>query len=231
MDQLSAATNRRPIDQSTPAAAALFADCFGCSRVVLCCGDLVLSAAAAATYCVYAVSADVVVFVASIQHSHTLEVAFIAGAVVMASGVASLSLARRYALPIHLPPLYKQCLRRVRADDNVKRMIGRRLAVGPQAASHTLVPSSPAQLSSAAFVPGFRVVNCLSPGPRWHRVPSATYWYDTQHTPTARSLARRLSGLPRSCRRCVVLSGAGRGTGARVELSSWSVCRESAAVA
>ena len=167
----------------------------------LCVSDVVVCAAGACTYCVYVLSADVVIFMSSIQHRDTLEGAFVAGVVVMASGVLFLSLARRYALPIHLPPLYRACLRRLRKDDNVRRLIGDRLFVGPQsaAAAQPLVLSSaalsspsaslvsstqpaPASASSASpSVSGFRIVNCLPPGPRWHRAPGVTDWYTPTH--------------------------------------------------
>ena len=151
--------------------------------VVLLCSDVVLSVAAAATYSVYALSADLIVFMSSIEHRHTLEAAFLSGAAVAASGVLFLSIARRYALQVHLPPLYKQCLRRVRNDDTVKQLIGHRLLVGSQSPpaaqfskSDTLVPSAPAASSSTVSASGFRVVNCLPPGPRWRRVTGVTYW-------------------------------------------------------
>ena len=166
---------------------------------VLCCAvsvDLVLSAAAACTYCVYALSADVIVFMASIEHRDTLEAAFIGGGVVLGSAVAFLSIARRVALRIHLAPLYRQCLRRVRNDENVKRLIGHRLLAGPYPAAATVAtaakptspaaslssadPTPPATLSAAAS--GFRLVNCLPPGPRWRREPGVTNWYESNAT-------------------------------------------------
>ena len=164
---------------------------------VLLCSDVVLSVAAAATYSVYAASAELVVFMSSIQHRDTLEAAFLSGAAVVASGLLSFGLARRVALRIHLPPLYKQCLRRLRSDDSVRRLIGHTLRMGPQAAAAPHVPASSSILSTAsssgqsssaasslrsdlsatsAVVPGFRIINCLPPGPRWHRLPGVTYW-------------------------------------------------------
>lgn len=184
-----------------------------------------LAVAAACTYSVYAASAEVVLFMVSIEHRDTLEAAFISGAVVVASGVVAFSIARRAALRIHLPPLYRQCLRRLRSDEQVKQLIGRRVMAGPQAAraaaaaappsqpasSNAAVaslpsppssaPSDSAPLSSSVSVSGFRVINCLPPGPRWRRVPGVAYWY---HRPHSLLRCAKQHCATRACVSCLV---------------------------
>ena len=153
---------------------------------------LILGLAGCASYAAFSVSVDLVVFLSSIRHAETLEVAYIAGAVVLASTLGFFSLARRF-LPSPLAPLYRLALRRVKKHPHVQDALGYHLRFGPTSSSPSSsavpfaasssslsTPSSSSSSSSSAassvLPSGFRLVTRLPAGPRWSAEPGVVYW-------------------------------------------------------
>ena len=161
---------------------------------------LLLGLAGCASYLVFSVSAELMVFLDSIHHVHSLEYAYVSGAVVLACALGFFSAARR-SLPVRLQPLYRLALRRVSKDARVQQLLGgKRLRFGPTAgtasspststsSTSSPSPSTPSaaaasNLSSPADEPvvpsiqpgGFRLVTTLPGGPRWRAEPRVVYW-------------------------------------------------------
>ena len=137
---------------------------------------LVFCLASAASYAVFSLSVDLVVFLDSVHHADTLEYAFIAGATVLGSSLLFFSLARRY-LPTPSAPAYRVALRRLRRDPQVREALGGRLRFGPALldTGSSSLPSS-ASVASAMGASGFRLVTRLPAGIRWTADPGAVYW-------------------------------------------------------
>ena len=148
---------------------------------------LLLSLAGVASYSVFSLTTDLVMFMDSIRHAETLEVAFVSGAIVLASSLTFFSLARR-AIPTPLAPPYRVLLGRLRKDPRVREALGQHLRFGPTSTTPALSsppppPSNPFASATSPVVvggsitaSGFRLVTRLPGGLRWSAEPGVVYW-------------------------------------------------------